>query len=56
MDDRIAAPDIEVELVQRFGSGRDEIFLDVHRDVWALKLAPQHVTIAAKFLANSREK
>src|ERR1019366_10117433 len=52
MDNRIAALDIEVELVQRFRPGRYEILLDVHRDVWALKLAPQYVTIAAKFLAD----
>jgi tetratricopeptide (TPR) repeat protein len=33
MDDGIAVLDIEVELVQRFRAGGDEILLDVHRDV-----------------------
>src|SRR5437879_3490131 len=56
MDDPVAVLDIEVELVQRFCSGGDKILLDVHHDVWALKLAPQHVTVAAKFLADSREE
>src|SRR5580693_4875002 len=56
MDYGIAVLDIEVELVQRFCAGGDEILLDVHRDVWALKLASQRVTIAPKFFADGREE
>jgi hypothetical protein len=56
MDDRITVFDIEVKLVQRFRAGGDEILLDVHRDVWALKLAPQRVTIAAKLALTVERK
>ncbi len=56
VDHHLALTDVVVEHVQRFAAGRDEVFLHLRRDIGALQIMAQGITVAAKLRAHRRQK